>query len=285
MQHTCRVPGDAALQARDTPRYTSLLRYIYTYITLEPAAMLRVLLASALVLMLLPARADALIVSAAASLTNAFRDAGKLFEKDHPGEQVAFNFASSSVLLAQIAKGAPADVFATADAQTMDRAEKQGLLAPGTRRTLLSNELVLIVPAGAKKKPSDLSGLEDAIVRRIAIGNPASVPAGRYARDALQKAGLWSKLEPKYVFAQNVRQALDYVARAEADAGIVYSTDAAIMAGKVVIAAEVPLDGPIVYPVAIVKDARHRASADSFLRSLGSPQARAIFARYGFSQP
>jgi molybdate transport system substrate-binding protein len=167
----------------------------------------------------------------------------------------------------------------------MDRAEKQGLLAPGTRRTLLSNELVLIVPAGAKAKPSGLTGLEDATVRHIAIGNPASVPAGRYARDALQKAGLWSKLEPKYVFAQNVRQALDYVARAEADAGIVYSTDAVIMAGKVVIAAAVPLDRPIVYPVAIVKDARNRASAESFLRSLGSPQARAIFARYGFSQP
>ncbi len=247
--------------------------------------MLRVLLASALVLMLLPARADELIVSAAASLTNAFRDAGKLYEKSHPGEKVAFNFASSSVLLSQIAKGAPADVFATADAQTMDRAEKQGLLAPGTRRTLLSNKLVLIVPAGAKANPSGLTGLEDATVRRIAIGNPASVPAGRYARDALQMAGLWSKLEPKYVLAQNVRQALDYVARAEADAGIVYSTDAAIMAGKVAIADEVPLDRPIVYPVAIVKNARNRASAESFLKSLGSPQARVIFARYGFSQP
>jgi molybdate transport system substrate-binding protein len=247
--------------------------------------MLRVLLASALLLMQSSARADELIVSAAASLTNAFRDAGKLFETSHPGEKVAFNFASSSVLLSQIAQGAPADVFATADAHTMDSAEKQGLLAPGTRRTLLGNKLVLIVPTRARAKPSGLTGLEDASVRRIAIGNPASVPAGRYARDALRKAGLWSKLEPKYVFAQNVRQALDYVARAEADAGIVYSTDAAIMAGKVVVAAEMPLDRPIVYPVAIVKDARNRASAQSFLSSLGSPQAQAIFRRYGFSQP
>ncbi|MPZ42989.1 MAG: molybdate ABC transporter substrate-binding protein [Betaproteobacteria bacterium] len=231
------------------------------------------------------AHAGELIVSAAASLTNAFRDAGKLFEKNNPGEKVVLNFASSNVLLSQIAKGAPADVFATADAETMDRAEKQGLLAPGTRRTLLNNKLVLIVPAGAKAKPSGLPGLEDEVIHRIAIGNPASVPAGRYARDALQKAGLWSKLEPKYVLAQNVRQALDYVARAEADAGIVYSTDAAIMAGKVVVAAEIPLDRPIVYPVAIVKGTRNRASAESFLRSLGSPQTQAIFTRHGFSQP
>ena len=247
--------------------------------------MFRALLLSVLVLAHPCARADELIVSAASSLTNAFRAVGKLFQENNPGTKVALNFASSNVLLSQIAKGAPADVFATADAETMDRAAKQDLLVPGTRRTLLNNKLVLIVPADAKVKPSGLEDLQDAAIRRIAIGNPASVPAGRYARDALQKAGLWSKLEPKYVLALNVRQALDYVARGEADAGIVYATDAAIMAGKIAVAAEVPLDRPIVYPVAIVMGTRNRATAESFLKSLGSPQAQAIFTRHGFGQP
>jgi molybdate transport system substrate-binding protein len=231
------------------------------------------------------AHAAELIVSAAASLTNAFGEIGKQFEAAHPGDKVTFNFASSGALLAQIAKGAPADVFASADMATMDRAEKQNLLAPGSRRTLLHNKLVLIAPAASTTALSGLASLEDAAVHRIAIGNPAAVPAGRYAKTALEAAGLWSKLEPKYILAQNVRKALDYVARGEVDAGIVYSTDAAIMKGKVRVAAEIPLDKPIAYPVAIVKDTRNRALAEAFSKMLGSPEAQAIFTRYGFSQP
>jgi molybdate transport system substrate-binding protein len=122
-------------------------------------------------------------------------------------------------------------------------------------------------------------------VRRIAIGNPASVPAGRYAREALESAGLWSKLEPKYILAQNVRQALDYVARGEVDAGVVYATDAAIMTDKVRVAAQIATQTPIAYPIAIVKDTRHRALADSFSKLLGAPAAQEVFKRYGFSQP
>jgi molybdate transport system substrate-binding protein len=231
------------------------------------------------------AHAAELIVSAAASLTNAFGEIGKLFEASHSGERVTFNFASSGALLAQIAKGAPADVFASADTVTMDRAEKQGLLVPGTRRTLLHNKLVLVAPAASTASLSSLASLEDAAVRRIAIGNPASVPAGRYAKRALEAAGLWSKLEPKYILAQHVRQALDYVARGEVDAGIVYATDAAIMKGAVRVAAEIPLDKPIAYPVAIVKETRNRALAQAFSKMLESPAAQAVFTRYGFSQP
>jgi molybdate transport system substrate-binding protein len=231
------------------------------------------------------AHAAELIVSAAASLTNAFGEVGKLFEANHPQDKVTFNFASSGALLAQIAKGAPADVFASADMVTMDRAEKQNLLAPGTRRNLLHNKLVLIAPAASTISLSSLASLGNAAVRRVAIGNPAAVPAGRYAKAALEAAGLWSKLEPKHILAQNVRQALDYVARGEVDAGIVYATDAAIMKGKVRVAAEIPLDEPIAYPVAIVKDTRNRALADAFSQMLQSPAAQAIFTRYGFSQP
>lgn len=231
------------------------------------------------------AQAAELIVSAAASLTNAFRDVGKLFEESNPGHKVVFNFASSDVLLAQIAKGAPADVFATADMESMDRAEKQSLLAPGTRRTLLANKLALIAPTGASVPLTGLASLEDAAVRRIAIGNPASVPAGRYAREAMEKAGVWAKLEPKLILAQNVRQALDYVARGEVDAGLVYATDAAIMADKVKVAAEIPTTTPILYPVALVNDSRNRALAEAFVKTLTSSQAQGIFKRYGFSQP
>jgi molybdate transport system substrate-binding protein len=231
------------------------------------------------------AHAADLIVSAAASLTNALRDVASQFETSHPGTKVVLNFASSDVLLAQIAKGAPVDVLATADRESMDRAEKQDLLAPGTRRTLLSNTLVLIAPASSALALQGLESLTDPAVRRIAIGNPASVPAGRYARESLQNAGLWSRLEPKLVTAQNVRQALDYVARGEVDAGLVYATDAAIMAGKVRIAAQAATSKPIAYPIAVVKDSRNRAAAEAFFEFLDSQPARATFARHGFSRP
>ena len=231
------------------------------------------------------AQAADLIVSAAASLTNAFRDVGKLFEESNSGHKVVFNFASSDVLLSQIAKGAPVDVFATADMESMDRAEKQNLLAPGTRRILLRNKLVLIAPSGSSTALSGLTSLEDPAVRRIAIGNPATVPVGRYSREAMEKAGVWSSLEPKFIMAQNVRQALDYVARGEVDAGLVYTTDAAIMAGKVRVAAEIPTTTPIVYPVALINDTRNRARAEAFVKVLGSEAAQGIFTRYGFSRP
>jgi molybdate transport system substrate-binding protein len=140
---------------------------------------LRILFLVTSLLIVSSAQAAELIVSAAASLTNAFRDIGKLFEHNNPGDRVVFNFASSDVLLSQIAKGAPVDVFATADMESMDRAEKQGLLAAGTRRTLLHNKLVLIAPAGSSTSLNGLSSLDNPAVRRIAIGNPASVPVGR----------------------------------------------------------------------------------------------------------
>ena len=247
--------------------------------------LLRSMLVATISLYFSSAQAADLIVSAAASLTNAFRDVGKMFEEGNSGNRVVFNFASSDVLLSQIAKGAPVDVFATADMESMDRAEKQNLLAPGTRRILLRNKLVLIAPSGSTTALSGLTSLEGPAVRRVAIGNPASVPVGRYSREAIEKAGVWSKLEPKFIMAQNVRQALDYVARGEVDAGLVYATDAAIMAGKVRVAADVPTATPIVYPVALINDTRNRALAEAFVKVLGSEVARGVFTRYGFIRP
>lgn len=231
------------------------------------------------------ARAAELIVSAAVSLANPFRDVGTLFEQAEAGRKIVFNFASSGVLLVQLAQGAPVDVLATADTETMDRAQSQGLLAPDTRRALLGNRLVLVVPAGSAAGVSGLQDLAAGTVRRVAIGQPSSVPAGRYAREALRRASLWEKIEPKAIFAQNARQALDYVARGEVDVGFVYATDAAAMPGKVRVAAEVPTESAIVYPVARVKDSRNRVLADAFLAFLGSAQATAVFARHGFSRP
>jgi molybdate transport system substrate-binding protein len=166
-----------------------------------------------LALVPLAVQAADLTVSAAASLSNALRELGPLFEARNPGMSVVFNFGASDTLLAQIARGAPADVFASADQETMDRADAQKLLTAGSRRNFVANTLVMIVPGDSTlglRAPADL---QKPGVERFAIGNPASVPAGRYARRALEALRLWGAVEPKVVLAQNVRQALDYVAR------------------------------------------------------------------------
>ena len=231
------------------------------------------------------AQAADLTVSAAASLTNAFRELGPLFEAAHPGTTVVFNFASSDALLAQIAKGAPADVFASADQDAMDRAEAQHVLVPRTRRNFVANALVMIVPSDSTlglQAPADLAS---ASVRRIAIGNPASVPVGRYTKASLEAVRLWSAVEPKAVMAQSVRQALDYVARGETEAGFVYATDAAIMKDKVRVAAVVPTETPVTYPIAAVASSPNPAAARQFLDFVVTPGAQAVLGRYGFGKP
>ena len=225
-----------------------------------------------------------LVVSAAASLTDAFRDIGRAYETSHAGTRVAFNFAATDVLLAQVAKGAPADVLASADEASMDRAEREGLLVPGSRRDFAVNRLALIVPVRA----AGLANLDElALPRfaRIAVGSPRTVPAGRYAKAALDRAKLWNKIERRLVFALNVRQVLDYVARGEADAGFVYATDAAILRDKVKVALDVPTATPVSYPVAVVRTSRHRDDARAFVDALGAEPARGILAAYGFALP
>jgi molybdate transport system substrate-binding protein len=251
-----------------------------------PSAHLRRCLVGGLLALasLLAAAAD-LTISAAASLTNAFKELGPVFEAQNPGTAVVFNFGASDTLLAQIARGAPADVFASADQETMDRAEAQKLLRAGSRRNFVANTLVLIVPGDSTlrlKGPADLQKPE---VKRIAIGNPASVPVGRYAKGALEAAKLWAAVEPKAVFAQNVRQALDYVARGEVEAGFVYATDAAIMRDKVRVVATVPTDTAISYPVASVGGSPNPDAARKFLDFVLTPAAQAVLARYGFAKP
>jgi molybdate transport system substrate-binding protein len=225
-----------------------------------------------------------IIVSAAASLTNAFREIGAAFEQTRRGDKVVFNFAASDVLLAQIVRGAPADVFASADREAMDKALAQDRVLPATRFDFAYNRLVLIVPAG-KPAPTSLAQLADASFARIALGNPATVPVGRYAKAALEQAGLEATLAPRFIATQNVRQSLDYVARGECDAGFVYSTDAALMPDKVRVAFEVPTPTPVLYPIAVVRSSAAPALAGAFLDYLRGPAGQAVLVRYGFAAP
>ena len=228
------------------------------------------------------ARADDLVVSAAASLTNAFTDIARAYEAQHPGTQVSLNFGASDVLLKQIEQGAPADVFASADEAMMDRAASAGRIDAASRRDFAANTLVLITPAGGAV-PAKLGDLAQDAYKHVAIGNPDSVPAGRYAKQALVDAKLWDALQPKFVQAQNVRQALDYVARGEAEAGFVYATDAAAQASKVKVALTVPTATPVRYPVAAIGACKHKPAACDFVQFLATPSSQATLAKYGFS--
>ncbi len=233
----------------------------------------------------LAARAADITVSAAASLTNAFKDLAPLFEAENPGHKLQFNFGASGALLQQIAKGAPADVFASADQQTMDLAQSQGRVKGEQRRNFASNALVVIVPGASSALPRSVADLAQPRYARIAIGVPASVPVGRYTRAVLEAAALWAAIEPKMIGANNVRQALDYVARGEVDAGFVYATDAALMPDKVKVALQVPTPRPVLYPVAPLVEAPNAALAQKFADFLLAPAAQAVLAKYGFGKP
>ena len=167
----------------------------------------------------------------------------------------------------------------------MDRAQRRQLIVPATRVNFASNRLVVILPSDSHLAVSALADLAGEGFNRIAIGVPDSVPAGRYAKHALELAGQWEKLKSKYVFGQNVRQVLDYVARGEVDAGLVYSTDAALMRGRVRVALQVKLEEPIVYPIAAVQGSGKVRPARAFIAFVRSPAAREILSRYGFGQP
>ena len=232
-----------------------------------------------------PARAETeLLVSAAASLTESFKEIGRSFMAKNPGVKVNFNFAATGPLLQQIAQGAPADVFASADQESMDKAEKGGFIVPGSRINFVGNSLVLITPVNMPVV-TGLAELKSGRVQRIAMGNPDSVPVGRYTKAALEKQGLWESLAPKCVMGISVKQALEYVMRGEVEAGFVYATDAAAAKDRVRVAAQIPTDKPIVYPVAVVAASANKEKGQAFVLYLRSPEAQAILAKYGFTRP
>lgn len=251
-----------------------------------------VCLASLLCLFLLPASTvhaapaeGELIISAAASLTNAFTEVGKKFESANPGVKAVFNFAGSGALLQQIDQGAPADVFASADQKTMDQAVEKKLVVPETRKDFAGNELVLILPAGSKIEVNSARDLTRKEIGKLSLGNPDYVPAGRYAQEFLTNEGLWEALRPKYIMGNSVRQVLDYVSRGEVDAGFVFSTDAMVGKDKVTVAMEATKHKPIAYPVATVASSNNKALAKRFADFVLSEQGQEILARYGFKKP
>lgn len=229
--------------------------------------------------------AQEIVVSAAASLTNAFQNVGKAFEQANPGRKVTFNFAASGALLAQMQQGAPVDVFASADQPTMDKAAAAQLIAAGSRADFVRNELVLIVPARRAQTPTRLQDLQGDGYRRIAAGTAASVPVGRYTLAVVEQAGLAAALQPKWIYGESVRQVLDYVAREEVDAGFVYRTDAIHRKDETRIAFAVPTQTPVSYPIAQVAASKQAATAQAFIAFVRGAQGQAILQSFGFSAP
>jgi molybdate transport system substrate-binding protein len=228
--------------------------------------------------------AQEVVLSVAVSLKDAVEEIGRGFTATRPGITLRYNFGASGDLQKQIEAGAPVDGFLSAAQRQMDDLEKQRLIVSASRRAFARNVLVAVKPADSKIDITRPADLLTAAVSRIAIGNPRTVPAGQYTQESLRALGLWDQLQPKLVFAENVRQALDYVARGEVDAGFVYTTDAATRAQGVKEAFRPPEDSyrPIIYPGAVVTAAKQPALALAFLDALSGPSGRTILSRFGF---
>ena len=224
-------------------------------------------------------------VFAAASLSDALKEIAKTYEPAS-GDKLRFNFGASGALARQIKEGAPADVIFSADELRVDQLEKAGLLLPGTRKTILANTLVLVVAAENGAPVASLADLTKAEVRHVAIGEPATVPAGTYAKEHLQKNGLWEPLAGKLVPLDTVRAVLAAVEAGNADAGFVYQTDALISKKVKIAVAVARADGPkITYPVAVLRDAKSPEAGRALAAFLAGPEAQKVFAKYGFLPP
>lgn len=228
-----------------------------------------------------PAKAD-LTISAAISLKDALDEIIQLYRAQAPEVAIHTNYGASGTLQRQVEEGAPVDIFVSASADQMSALESEGLILAGTRLNLVRNSVVLIAPKGTHEV-SGFGDLARPAVKTIAIGEPQTVPAGKYAQEVLTHFGIYDSLKPKLVLAKDVRQVLTYVATGNADAGIVYATDAKT-SSQVVVVATAPADShdPVVYPAAIMKSSKDAAAAKAFLEFLDGSKARAIFKRYGF---
>jgi molybdate transport system substrate-binding protein len=248
------------------------------------------MLALALAVLLLGApgvRAQEVTLSVAISLKDAIEELGRGFTAAHPGVVLRYNFGASGDLQKQIEAGAPVDVFLSAAQRQMDELEKQSLIVATTRRAFARNVLTVVKPADSRLDLVQAVDLLEGRVGKIAVGNPKSVPAGQYAEESLRKLDLWDRVQRKLVFAENVRQVLDYVARGEVDAGFVYTTDAATRAQGVKEAFRPPDDTyrPVIYPGAVVAASKQPALGRAFLDLLESSQGRTVLGRFGFQPP
>jgi molybdate transport system substrate-binding protein len=229
-----------------------------------------------------PQQRTSLTVSAAISLSPALAEIKTVYQTSNPNVTITYNFGASGAIAQQIQQGAPVDVFLSAATKQMDALQQVNLLIPDTRRNLLINRLVLITPKNGVVL-SDFKQLTDTRIKKIAIGEPKSVPVGQYAQEMLTKLGLWQQLQPKLLLGNNVRQVLTFVESGNVDAGIVYATDAKA-SDKVTLrltAAE-NLHSPIVYPLAVIKNSRNPAAAKAFVDFLAGDRAKRVFQKYGF---
>lgn len=229
--------------------------------------------------------AEEILVAAAASLKNAYEEELiPMFQEQYPSVTVKGTYDSSGKLQTQIEEGMEADVFMSAATKQMKALDEEGMIDSETIVDLLENKIVLIVPSGSDSGLAAFEDIEKA--DSIALGDPASVPAGQYAEEALTSLGIWDSIQNKVSFGTNVTEVLNQVAAASADAGIVYATDAASMADQVTVVAEAPegsLSAKVIYPVAVVKDTAHADSAKAFVEFLKTPEAMEVFEAYGFS--
>ena len=227
---------------------------------------------------------QSILVAAAASLKNAYEDELiPMFEEQYPGVTVEGTYDSSGKLQTQIEEGLEADVFMSAATKQMKALDEEGMIASDTIVNLLENRIVLIVPTGSDSKIDSFEKIGDAA--SIALGDPESVPAGQYAKEALTNLNVWDSIQDKVSFGTNVTEVLNQVAAASADAGIVYATDAASKADQVTVVAEAPegsLEKKVIYPVAVVKATAHEDAAKAFVDFLQTPEAIAVFESYGF---
>jgi molybdate transport system substrate-binding protein len=231
------------------------------------------------------AMAANLRVSAASSLTDVLRELATVYEHN-TGDTVLFDFGASSTLARQIAEGAPSDVFISADELKMDQLQQRGFIDKGSRRSILSNTLVIIVPSDSNLKIAGPADLLDRAIASIAVAEPQSVPAGIYAKEYLRSRRIWDRVKDKIIPTDNVRAALAAVESGNVQTGFVYKTDA-LISRSVRIAFEVPAaEGPkISYPVAIIGDSKQKASAKRFIDFLQSAAAKERFRKYGFVVP
>ena len=234
-----------------------------------------------------PANAQELLLSGAISLKETLEEVGRGFTASRPGVVLRFNFGSSGELQKQIEAGAPVDLFVSAAQRQMDELERAGRIVASSRRVFARNALTVIKPADSRLDIAKAGDLLDARVKRIVVGNPKTVPVGQYAEESLRALGLWERVLPKLIFAENVRQALDYVVRGEVDAGFVYTTDVATRTANVKEAFR-PAEAtyrPVVYPAAVVAASRQRGLAQAFIDLLLSRDGQAALARHGFQPP
>lgn len=229
-------------------------------------------------------QSNTILVSAAASLKEALEEVKPLYKQTKPNVNVTYNFGASGALQQQIENGAPADIFVSAAKKQMDALQSKNLILVDTRSNLLTNKLVLIVPKNSSGITS-FRQLTDSKVKKIAVGEPRSVPAGQYAEEVFKNLGISQQIKSKLVLGNNVRQVLSFVESGNADAGIVYATDAKISPQvKQVATAPANSHSPIIYPVAVLKSSKNAAAAKGYVQFLSSNRAGSVFQKYGFGR-